>query len=54
MVGTSTSGVGHYARAGATANTLALRLFPTTFAPDGVVRITLGSSSLTCVGAASI
>lgn len=44
----STGGVGHSAEARASASTQTIKLVPTTFAPDGVVQLTLTSATLTC------
>lgn len=44
----STSGGGHKAEAGTQASTQTIKLVPTTFAPDGIVQVTLFSASLVC------
>jgi prepilin-type N-terminal cleavage/methylation domain-containing protein len=45
---TSTGGATHSATAGATAKALTLKMFSTSFAPQGVVQVTLTSASITC------
>lgn len=42
------SGSGHYAEAGAKSSSQRVKIIPTSFAPDGVVQVTLDSSSLSC------
>lgn len=44
----SIGGSGHKAEAGVSARTQSVKMVPTTFAPDGIVQITLFSSSLVC------
>jgi hypothetical protein len=45
---TSTGGTTHSASAGATAKALTLKMFSTSFAPQGVVQVTLTSASVSC------
>jgi hypothetical protein len=45
---TSTGGTTHSASAGATAKALTLKMFSTSFAPQGVVQVTLTSASISC------
>jgi prepilin-type N-terminal cleavage/methylation domain-containing protein len=45
---TSTGGATHSATASVAAKSLAVRMFPTTFAPNGVVQVTLSSAALNC------
>jgi hypothetical protein len=45
----STSGGGHKAEAGTQASTQTIKVVPTTFAPDGIVQVTLFSASLVCI-----
>ena len=44
----ATTGASHAVTANASANALTLKMFKTSFAPDGVLQVTLTSSSLTC------
>lgn len=45
---TSTAGVSHAATASVTGSTLTVAMFPTTFAPSGVVQLSLNAAALTC------
>lgn len=44
----STTGSGHFVEAGSKASSLTLKILPTSFAPNGVVQVTLTSASLVC------
>ena len=45
----SASGAGHFAKGGSSASAQTIKIIPTSFAPDGVVQITLNSASLDCL-----
>jgi len=42
------SGAGHFAESGATATGVTANLLPTTFAPNGLVQVTMSNASLVC------
>lgn len=45
---TSATGGSHFAESGASAHTQKLKIVPTSFAPDGVVQVTLNSAEMVC------